>query len=410
MANKNKALLILGVILMIMAISAQDKKEAVIQEKIVSPGQSMPIIGELWVKETAIAWLPAEAAKVHWYICSDSVCNTIINQGYEALTADETISLNSKLTSQFKGATYGITLTAPITPGFYWYQGVAETANNYQVVSIYPDVGTSISAQKFEVIQGVIVPCGTDQTIEPVSIQNGIIRVTVQIKYSGNQPACIEQSRTDSAFEVICDSGYSANVNGRQSTCSLACTDTSWNPDTLTYCTGTSFTQTSNCDITRTAIGTKTEGCTGPSTFEYRCTTNNIYQVIDSNLHLLTTCSNGQVCGDAGVAKQREVSSTTELSLAWLTGVNGGMCTSKPGTGNWSPSLLSKACGEAFNQINSNSGASRAAIGTACESGTCNTETAKCEEEEESDFSKWIPYIIIFFAAIIGIKMLGKQK
>ncbi|MDD5147996.1 MAG: hypothetical protein PHH08_00855 [Candidatus ainarchaeum sp.] len=41
-------------------------------------------------------------------------------------------------------------------------------------------------------------------------------------------------------------------------TCSPACTETSWTPDSCTICNGTSFTQTSNCETTRTSTGTKT--------------------------------------------------------------------------------------------------------------------------------------------------------
>lgn len=38
---------------------------------------------------------------------------------------------------------------------------------------------------------------------------------------------------------------------------SVVCADTSWSPDSLTVCSGTAFTQTSNCGITRTTVGTK---------------------------------------------------------------------------------------------------------------------------------------------------------
>lgn len=42
------------------------------------------------------------------------------------------------------------------------------------------------------------------------------------------------------------------------------CTDTTWLPDTSTVCTGTSFTQTSNCNRTRSSVGTKNCASTNP--------------------------------------------------------------------------------------------------------------------------------------------------
>ena len=44
-----------------------------------------------------------------------------------------------------------------------------------------------------------------------------------------------------------------------------ACVDTSWSPDPSTVCSGTSFTQTSNCGDTRSMTGAKSCVCT-PST------------------------------------------------------------------------------------------------------------------------------------------------
>lgn len=47
----------------------------------------------------------------------------------------------------------------------------------------------------------------------------------------------------------------------------IVCTDTSWSPDSSTICSGTSFTQTSNCGNTRTSTGTKNCGtCTNGQT------------------------------------------------------------------------------------------------------------------------------------------------
>jgi len=48
----------------------------------------------------------------------------------------------------------------------------------------------------------------------------------------------------------------------------FCCEDSTWTPATSTVCSGTSFTQTSNCGNTRTATGTKTDGaCCEDSTW-----------------------------------------------------------------------------------------------------------------------------------------------
>jgi len=45
---------------------------------------------------------------------------------------------------------------------------------------------------------------------------------------------------------------------------SSSCTPSTWLPLQSTKCTGTTFVQTSDCNTTRTATGTKTEGCELP--------------------------------------------------------------------------------------------------------------------------------------------------
>ena len=67
-----------------------------------------------------------------------------------------------------------------------------------------------------------------------------------------------------------CGGGGTPNVCGTP-----ACTVSSWSPDPSTVCSGTSFTQTSNCGTTRNNIpGTKTDGaCCSPTVFTctYKC-------------------------------------------------------------------------------------------------------------------------------------------
>ena len=57
---------------------------------------------------------------------------------------------------------------------------------------------------------------------------------------------------------AACLPGYTWNG----SNCTAACTNTSWSPDPSTVCSGTAFTQTSNCGTTRTGHGTKSCTCT----------------------------------------------------------------------------------------------------------------------------------------------------
>lgn len=58
-----------------------------------------------------------------------------------------------------------------------------------------------------------------------------------------------------------CDSGL--DVKNFTTDPATTCTDTSWTPNVNTVCSGTSLIQTSNCDATRSATGTKTDGaCT----------------------------------------------------------------------------------------------------------------------------------------------------
>jgi len=61
------------------------------------------------------------------------------------------------------------------------------------------------------------------------------------------------------SFTQTSNCGSTRVVDGIKS-CSVACIDNSWTPATNTVCSGTSFTQTSNCGTIRSATGTKTTG------------------------------------------------------------------------------------------------------------------------------------------------------
>ncbi|MAG15717.1 hypothetical protein CMO88_01505 [Candidatus Woesearchaeota archaeon] len=74
------------------------------------------------------------------------------------------------------------------------------------------------------------------------------------------------------------DSCGSGNVNECGECGNAACcSDTSWGPSTSTYCSGVSFTQTSNCENTRPATGTKV--CCTPSNY---CSGGDSYEMSSS--------------------------------------------------------------------------------------------------------------------------------
>ena len=455
MEKKNRTMLILGVILLIAMMAGQEKKEAVVV-KYVNPGVSVALeAGELVVKETATSWTPGPPSKVHYWICKVSDCSqptdsNVVSQGFHTLTTTEINDLNTRLTSQFKTARYDLSFTTPSQEGYYWYKARAETSTGLEAVSIYPDFGLTPNSHQFYVTSSSI-PCAERTIQENVAISHGTIVVTVSIVQTGNEPNCAESSRNDIGFNVICDPSYTSNVDGRQSTCTLAssCTDNdggqnylqkgdvsvigstgtitthdtclndgitvveqycsgnnnlestknckdygatwacsdakcvntgiicavdqnSWSPNPSTVCQGTAFIQTSNCNTTKMNVGTSTSGsCETPS--HLACVNNACTLVNGTGTNECATI--GTACGTAT---------------------------------SWSPLTSSKACGTSFTQI-SNIGTEKAATGIACESGTCNLETAECEEDEEFDFNKYIPFLIIFFAVIIGMKLM-KQK
>ena len=149
--------------------------------------------------------------------------------------------------------------------------------------------------------------------------------------------------------------------------------------------------------------------------YNYRCQdTHKIYSVSNTGaLTQLGTCSAGMVCGSNGIAKERQSTSDNALTLEYLQGIDGALCTNVTagGAGTWGPTPNAYACGQVFQQTNSVSGSQRSTIGIACAEGTCDTVSGECVvegEEFDFNFNKYLPWIIIFFVGIIGLKMLKK--
>ena len=69
----------------------------------------------------------------------------------------------------------------------------------------------------------------------------------------------------------------STRIVGGTKSCSVACIDNSWYPTTDTVCSGTSFTQTSNCGSTRIVGGTKSCSVACASHASFSCSGGNVY-------------------------------------------------------------------------------------------------------------------------------------
>ena len=89
-----------------------------------------------------------------------------------------------------------------------------------------------------------------------------------------------------------CSSGYTCASN----VCS--CTDTSWSPAPSDTCSGISFTQTSNCNRTRTVSGTKSCTCSNGAT-DYPTCTGTCANGADNYPTCTAECANHPSCSDA---------------------------------------------------------------------------------------------------------------
>lgn len=278
MAKKNNKIMILLILIGLLIVINGGKKEAVIADY-VNAGESVSVMGEMYVKESATSWVPGPADKIHWLICSDSNCLNIIKEGYESLTSSEKSDLNDRLTDPVSKTTiYYMSFTAPTTAGTYYYEGQAETSGGLDVISINVDGYINFgNSNRFQVLNSG-VPCSDYTDEEIVDITNGIIRVTVYHHMSGTEPNCEEDSSDDTGFIVVCDAGYTATKNGRQSTCTLTqtqfCQDTDGAKDgdvKGTVTTDESQGCENGCTDYCTEAGTSIESETGIRVVEFWC-------------------------------------------------------------------------------------------------------------------------------------------
>ncbi len=123
------------------------------------------------------------------------------------------------------------------------------------------------------------------------------------------------------------------------SACVANCTVTSWSPDPSTVCSGQSFTQTSNCNTTQTATGTKATGeCCVPDFTQSDCNkysvtcgsyTNSCGTSINCG-----TCPSGQTCSNGACVAPTTCTATCNSSgySACLSSKPAGAVASSAGT------------------------------------------------------------------------------
>jgi len=216
-------------------------------------------------------------------------------------------------------------------------------------------------------------------------------------------PSCIVSTWTPAittkcsgtSFTQTSNCGTTRSAVGTKTT-GECCTVSSWTPLTTTKCSGVSFTQISNCGTTRSAVGTKTlDECCSVSTWTPATTTK------CSGISFIQTSNCGTTRSAVGTKTTGEccsVSTWTPLTTTKCSGVsftqtsNCGTTRSAVGTkttgecctiSSWTPATTTKCSGISFIQT-SNCGTTRSAVGTKTTDECCSVSswtpltTTKC--------------------------------
>ena len=182
-------------------------------------------------------------------------------------------------------------------------------------------------------------------------------------------------------YGVTCgsyDAGCGVTVNCGSCTYPLtcvngncSCTDSSWSPDPSTVCSGTSFTQTSNCGRTQSSTGTKTDGaCCTPTNSGCAASTCTGTSCWNGCAYIAGTKTGGTCCVPTNSACAASTCSTTTC--------NDG-CKDIPGT--------KTGCTQCGNGVvegseqcdnGSSNGACPSACSTSCTNNSCPTCTPTC--------------------------------
>ena len=134
----------------------------------------------------------------------------------------------------------------------------------------------------------------------------------------------------------------------------LSCTDTTWTPDVTTVCSGNTFTQTSNCNNTREAIGTKSMVDGGWDwTGEQTCHSATEYKKLRSCTNPEPSCGGADCVGDAYTIVACEEGETC----------SDGQCVVSCTDTTWTPDVTTVCSGNTFTQT-SNCNNTREATGT----------------------------------------------
>lgn len=217
---------------------------------------------------------------------------------------------------------YSLGFSIPTQPAFGYFDGA--NSSNCSVNGWAFDPDNPSSAIDVHIYRDgpygsgtAVTSCSTNVTRTDINSAYGIsgthgFNCTLPASYKGT-------GAHNLYIHAIDTNGDANNVIGgspKSLTCAAACTVSSWSPDPSTVCSGTSFTQTSNCGTTRAATGTK-NCCTAsswspdPSTV---CSGTNFTQT--SNCGTTRTATGTKACtsGSCGTAAKTYASTATAYS------------------------------------------------------------------------------------------------
>lgn len=301
--NKNRNIVILGVILLFVIIYQNGIGPFAVIPCQVTAGETVAITTEMKAK-TGVTQLNILPEKLDWTIREGSSEGTIVKEGTEDVPATSAQQLKDLVDnpppSGSRTVIFTSYFTAPEEEGYYDYRGAFRTLAGVLIPQIEIDYKISSCSgfpdNTFQVIAAEI--CPADYTsYDTIDITHGTLTITIYHDFANDYPTCTETTQ-ETDYLVVCEGGYNPNENGRDSTCD--CINTEWTPLPSTVCSGNTFTQTSNCGNTRESIGTKDcNGCTDttwtPSKSNY-CNNETFTQT--SNCGNTKTVSGIKECGE----------------------------------------------------------------------------------------------------------------
>lgn len=223
MTKKNKTIIIIaGLVLLVLLFKGGFEREAVIPYY-VDPNTAVNVQGELVVNINSGSFT-FQPERIHYYIRSGGPSGTVILSGTKLLTSAQKTALTDRITNTVsKTVLYDLSFTSPSQQGSYYYESIVEDNSGNRILQINTDIMTSPSSHTFTVTSTLQCPASY-YTSEEVQVSHGTLTVRIYHYFTGTYPNCAENTQ-DSSFDLICDSGYQPNLNGRQSTCSATSTE-----------------------------------------------------------------------------------------------------------------------------------------------------------------------------------------